>query len=276
MQRKTGVLMPLFSLRREGDAGIGDLKALEEWIGWAADHHVGFLQLLPVNALGEDDAPSPYSAISSVALEPLYLTLERIPGIESPLPPYREDLPPTILPGGPDYVDYTRVRTYKHYHFQRAWRRFSESEEFVAQRAEFEAWVREQGDWLEDYSCFRVHSIAFGTTAWWNLPLQDTDMARRIVRDSAEAWDQLRYQQWLQWLCAREWSMVRRWADEKGVLLMGDVPIGISVASADVFFERYLFDMDWSGGAPAEGNFAEDPLLLNGDKIGVFHFIVGM
>jgi 4-alpha-glucanotransferase len=86
MPRLTGVLIPLFSMRREGDAGIGDLMALEEWIHWAADHKVGFLQLLPVNAVGEDDAPSPYSAISSVALEPLYLSLERIPGIESPLP----------------------------------------------------------------------------------------------------------------------------------------------------------------------------------------------
>ena len=53
--------------------------------------------------------------------------------------------------------------------------------------------------------------------------------------------------------------MVRRHADARGVRLMGDVPIGISVASADVFFRRYLFDMEWSGGAPAEGNFAEDP-----------------
>ena len=68
LQRLTGVLMPLFSLRREGDCGIGDMMALEEWIRWAGAHGVGFLQLLPVNALGEDDAPSPYSAISSVAL----------------------------------------------------------------------------------------------------------------------------------------------------------------------------------------------------------------
>ena len=80
--------MPLFSLRRTGDAGIGDLTALEEWVDWAAAHGVGFLKLLPVNALGEDDAPSPYSAISSVALEPLYLSLERIPGMPGQLPPY--------------------------------------------------------------------------------------------------------------------------------------------------------------------------------------------
>ena len=259
MPRLTGVLIPLFSMRREGDAGIGDLMALEEWIHWAADHKVGFMQLLPVNAVGEDDAPSPYSAISSVALEPLYLSLERIPGMESPLPPYPEDLPPCQLPGGPNYVDYARVRTYKRYYFKRAFERFEYEPAFAELRAEFENWVAEQGEWLQDFADFRVLSIAYGTNAWWQWPVQDTDVARRIVADSDASRSQKRYQEWLQWLCAREWAQVRAVADARQVHLMGDVPIGISVASADVFFERYLFDMNWSGGAPAEGNFAEDP-----------------
>lgn len=259
LQRMTGVLMPLFSLRREGDGGVGDLAALEEWIDWAADHDVGFLQLLPVNALGEEDAPSPYSAISSVALEPLYLTLERIPGMETPLPPYPQDLPPLQLPGGKHLVDYARVREYKRYHLRRAWVHFCREVSLAALREEFEAWVAEQGSWLDDYACFRVLSMTFATTAWWTWPVQDTDMARRVVAESPEAQEQKRFQQWLQWLCARQWAEVRERADARGVLLMGDVPIGVSVASADVFFERYLFDMDWSGGAPAEGNFNDDP-----------------
>lgn len=259
MPRMSGVLMPLFSMRREGDAGIGDLAALEEWIHWAAAHRVGFLQLLPVNAVGEDDAPSPYSAISSVALEPLYLTLEQVPGMELPLPPYKADLPPRQLPGGDDYVDYARVRAYKRYHLKRAFSRFESESQFDAERAEFDAWVIEQGAWLQDFSTFRVLSIAFGTNAWWLWPVQDTDVARFIVESTEDARAQRRYQQWLQWLCAKQWLHVRAVADACGVYLMGDVPIGISVASADVYFERYLFDMNWSGGAPAEGNFAEDP-----------------
>lgn len=258
-QRMKGVLMPLFSLRREGDAGIGDMTALREWIGWAADHGVGFLQLLPVNALDEDDAPSPYSAISSVALEPLYLSLERVPGMETPLPPYPEDLPPTQLPGGRDFVDYARVRSYKRYHLIRAWKHFRDEEEYAPLRREFEDWVVAQGRWLDDYAVFTVLARAFGTHAWWSWPVQDTDIARRLVEANPETQEQKHRQQWLQWLCAREWAEVRALADEKGVLLMGDVPIGVSVASSDVFFERYLFDMDWSGGAPAEGNFTEDP-----------------
>ncbi len=259
MERKTGVLLPLFSLRRAGDAGIGDLAALEEWIDWAASHGVGFLQLLPVNALGEDEAPSPYSAISSVALEPLYLSLERIPGMPQERPPYPANLPPLQWPGGRDLVDYARVRTYKRYWFRQAWAHFQYDAGMEALRAEFEAWVQKQGRWLDDFTTFYVASFAFGTIAWWLWPEQNTDVVRRLVNEGSESRGQKRYQQWLQWLCAREWAGVRALADEKGVLLMGDVPIGVSVASADVFFERYLFDMDWSGGAPAEGNFADDP-----------------
>ncbi len=251
--------MPLFSLRRNGDAGIGDLQALEEWIDWAAGSGVGFLQLLPVNALAEDDAPSPYSAISSVALEPLYLTLERIPGMPENRPAYQEDLPPLQLPGGRDLVDYARVRAYKRYWFMQAWQRFEQEEEYAPLREEFAMWVQQQGLWLEDFCTFLVAGFGFGSIAWWLWPEQNTDVVRRIVNDCADSRAQKRHQQWLQWLCAREWSRVRAHADEKGVLLMGDVPIGVSVASSDVFFERYLFDMEWSGGAPAEGNFAEDP-----------------
>lgn len=259
LERKSGVLMPLFSLRREGDGGIGDLLALEEWIDWAADHSIGFLQLLPVNTLGEDDAPSPYSAISSVALEPLYLSLERVPGMVTPLPPYPEELPPLQLPGDADLVDYARVRRYKRPLLRQAWKNFKEDAQYEPLQGEFHAWVAEQGSWLVDYSIFRVAAIAFGTTAWWEWPEQNPDALRRWAHDSAQARDRMLYHQWLQWLCAREWAVVRAHADARGVLLMGDVPIGISAASADVFFERRYFDMDWSCGAPAEGNFAEDP-----------------
>lgn len=259
LQRLTGVLMPLFSLRRCQDGGIGDLRALAEWVRWAAEHGVGFLQLLPVNALGEDDAPSPYSAISSVALEPLYLALEDIPGMPLPLPPYPEDLPPLQLPGGRDLVDYERVRRYKRELFRKAWERFRNDADFESQREEFAAWVIGQGSWLDDFATFQVASMAFGTSSWWKWPEQSPDQIRRMVIDSAEAADQKSCQQWLQWLCAQQWGRVRALADQLGVLLMGDVPIGISVASSDVFYERYFFDMDWSGGAPAEGNFAEDP-----------------
>src|SRR4051794_25659258 len=68
-----GVLAPLFALRRENDLGIGDLKALQEFIDWAAEIGFRLVQLLPINEMGGDH--SPYNAISSVAVEPSTLYL---------------------------------------------------------------------------------------------------------------------------------------------------------------------------------------------------------
>ena len=67
--RSAGILLPAFSPRRPGDLGIGDTRSFRDWIDWAADHQVGFLQLLPIQETGDDN--SPYNAISSIALEPL-------------------------------------------------------------------------------------------------------------------------------------------------------------------------------------------------------------
>ena len=80
-KRSAGILLPAFSLRRKGDLGIGDTLALREWIDWAAEHHVGFLQLLPINENGTEECP--YSALSSIALDPIYLAIEasEIPGL---------------------------------------------------------------------------------------------------------------------------------------------------------------------------------------------------
>ncbi len=258
--RMAGLLLPLFSIRRPNDAGIGDLAALEEWIDWAHDAKVKFLQLLPVNALGNGDAPSPYSAISSVALEPLYLTLERIPGITiDTTDKMPQNLPPRQLPAGDDLVDYSRVRYQKYRAIRAAWERFSNEEQFAPLREECKQWVQSEGPWLEDYATFKVASTLFNTHNWWQWPMQDPDGIRHVVASQEAAVKQKHYEQWVQWLCAREWKQVRDKADAAGVRLMGDVPIGISVASSDVFFERHQFDMNWSGGAPPEGNFAEDP-----------------
>src|SRR5262245_33982078 len=69
--RIAGVLAPIFTLTRQGDLGIGDTRALTEFIDWAAAHGFGLVKLLPVNESGPDN--SPYNAISAVALDPILL-----------------------------------------------------------------------------------------------------------------------------------------------------------------------------------------------------------
>lgn len=268
-KRLAGVVLPLFSLRRNNDHGIGDLTALRQWIDWAADAHVGFLQLLPVNALGRDECPSPYSAISSIALEPLYLSLEpwTVPGLEERVFNETEDTPPWEQPSGPDLVDYPKVRSWKMWNLRGAWHNFRTKPEYAGIMPKFREWVKEQGSWLEDFVCFQVLCDLFGTAIWWHWPEQDPARAKAIASDYEEEKD---FSRWLQWLCEKQWEFIRIYADERNVKLMGDIPIGVSLSSSDVFFERHLFNTDWCGGAPAEGNYAADRLRPNGARTGAF------
>src|SRR6201994_356089 len=81
--RLAGTLVPAFALRHENDFGIGDTEAVRQAIAFCAEQKLGLLQVLPINETGDDN--SPYNAISSVAIDPVYLHLtpELIPGLQA-------------------------------------------------------------------------------------------------------------------------------------------------------------------------------------------------
>lgn len=265
VKRSAGVLLPAFSPRREGDLGIGDTRAMSEWMHWAAAHKVGFLQLLPINETGSDD--SPYNAISSVALEPLYLTMEDVPGLSAEeLDTARANLGNEVI--GDRLVHYATVRTMKRTLLEIAYAHFPQAAS-IAEKQEFENFQREEAAWLQDYTLFRwLMDRARGSEAWdlWPKDFSDPERARsywqsqRIKQGDAVVRERTFYA-WVQWLCFRQWRALRALGDELGVKLMGDIPIGISYYSADVFFQRENFDLEWCGGAPPETMFKHDRFI---------------
>src|SRR5947207_15826260 len=123
-----GILAPLFALRTEDDLGIGDLKALKEFIDWVTEIGFTLVQLLPINEMGGDH--SPYNAISAVAIEPT--TLHLTPG--SPEDLTQQDFDEVVaefdlerMRKGP--VKYSRVRRLKMALLKKAYRRFAERNE---------------------------------------------------------------------------------------------------------------------------------------------------
>ncbi len=252
-----GVLLPVFSIRRETDLGIGDTAGLRGWVDWAAAHEVGFLQLLPVNENGADE--SPYSSISSVALDPVYLALD---GADLPwIGP--EDLAAARRRLGDALhaarVDYPRVREVKRHLLELAWARFCETPDPKA--AAFARFRSEEAAWLDDYCLFRVLMERHGAgLSWdeWPEECRTPEAARAwaaVARETDSGTHEYRigYFAFVQWLCFTQWRELRRHADERGVLLMGDLPIGVSWHSCDVFFGRDGFHLDWCGGSPPEG-----------------------
>jgi 4-alpha-glucanotransferase len=264
-KRQAGILVPAFSARREGDLGIGDTQALHEWVDWAADHGVAFIQLLPVNENGPEE--SPYSAISSAALDPIYLTLdeERIPWLaadEIARIGVRADAAQAA-----DRVDYPAVRAVKRDLLELAWSKFDEAGAALAK--EFAVFRKQEEDWLEDYSLFRFLMEHHGETLTWDkwpescrTPEKAAAHIQKLRRGDREGVDyRLGYYAFVQWLCHRQWQALRAHADRLGVKLMGDVPIGVSWHSCDVFFQRDEFHLDWCGGSPPEGMGQSDPFF---------------
>jgi 4-alpha-glucanotransferase len=263
--RLAGILLPAFSPRRDGDLGIGDTEALRQWVDWAADHGVGFIQLLPINENGPDE--SPYSAISSSALDPIYLTLDgqRIPWLgEGEFSSAR-----VLLGDARDAlrVDYPAVRRAKRNLLELAWTRFDDAggdlhEELAAFRVQ-------EADWLADYCLFRLLMEMHGDELSWDRWPRECRTPRRAreylemlrLRDAAGIDYRLGFFAFVQWLCHRQWDALRRHADVRGVMLMGDMPIGVSWHSSDVFFQPEEFHLEWCGGSPPEGHHIHDPFF---------------
>jgi 4-alpha-glucanotransferase len=260
-----GILVPAFSPRREGDLGIGDTLALREWIDWAAKYHVGFIQLLPINENGADE--SPYSAISSVALDPIYLAMDatEIPGLtQADVENARHQLGDAVEN---KTVNYPTVRRVKRRLLELAWSRFDEAARLISE--EFAQFKNDEAEWLDDYCNFRYLMEYHGESLMWNQwpeNCQTPTGARQFIAelkqsDGAMVDYRFGYFAFAQWLCFRQWKALRTHAEMRGVKLMGDVPIGVSWHSCDVFFERDEFHLDWCGGSPPEGMGQTDPFF---------------
>ncbi len=261
-KRLAGIMIPAFSPRREGDLGIGDTLALREWIDWAAEHQVGFIQLLPINENGTEE--SPYSGISSTALDPIYLACEvgEIPGLRLvDIANARDQIKAARCS---PLVNYHAVRAVKRNLLELAWSKFEDAPQ--AQVEDFAGFRQAEEEWLGDYGLFRFLMEIHGeelTWDQWPASCQTPESAREFVaglrRQDAEQVDyRIGFFAFVQWLCFRQWLALRAHAEARGVKLMGDVPIGISWHSCDVFFAREEFHLGWCGGSPPEGMGQDD------------------
>jgi 4-alpha-glucanotransferase len=264
-QPLAGVLAPLFALRGEADLGIGDVGALREFVGWAADTGFGVVQLLPVNAIGNDN--SPYNAISSVALEPTTIDISAVPELDAAEISFlTEQTDLEALRQGP--VAYPQVKAVKRKLIERAydlfltrsWRRNN------ARARAFRRFVKANASWLEPYALFRALMEENGGSECWDTweKSQRTSrtawhwLARRTTAHRRTLERSMRFVMFEQWIAWTQWEELKSDAEKLGVALMGDVPFGVSYYSADVWNSPELFNLGWSGGAPPEPLFTDD------------------
>jgi 4-alpha-glucanotransferase len=267
-QSHAGILEPVFAIRTEEDLGIGDTEGLRQMIDWCRRHRLGILQTLPINETSDDN--SPYNALSSLAIEPTTLAVS--PAHLPDLPPARfQELAPASLLAElrSGRVNYPKVRALKRRLLEAAFDNFLQRQfNLETERAnQFRAFLTENADWVTEYALFRVLMEENGNTPAWH----DWTPEHRVPR-TARTWllslaekrrDALLRKQlffmYVQWIAFSQWQALKAYGTARQVYLMGDIPFGVSRCSADVWANRTIFNLDWSGGAPPEKLFKVDP-----------------
>ncbi len=238
-ERSGGILLHPTSL--PSPYGIGDLgPTARQWIDWLAGAGCKLWQVLPLGHTGYGD--SPYQCFSAFAGNPYLISPELL--VEDGLLAH-EDL--TEAPSFPSHhVDYGTLIPWKLALLHKAFEHFTSQNH--ALRLEFERFRQEQTTWLEDYALFMALKEKHGGQAWnhWSEDLRQRqktalDKARRELADSVSRFA------FYQFLFFRQWMALKAYASERGIHIIGDVPIFVAYDSADVWAYPHLFHLDREG-----------------------------
>ena len=245
IKRRAGVAVALFSLYSSKSLGIGELPDLKLLINWCELTGMSLIQLLPMNDVGFNFRP--YDAQSMFALDPMYLSLQELEGIDSK--PFVKDIKKLqeLFPTGVQRVNYG-IKTAK---LTLLWKIFKSID--ATRIPAFRSFIKENAFWLDDYALFKVIKEKNNERAWeeWDQALKDRDKEALLSFQKNNS-DILTFQQWLQWQLFEQFSKVKKYAQKKKVFLVGDLPFLVSRDSADVWAHQKYFKLELSSGAPPD------------------------
>jgi len=258
--RAAGLLVPLFSMPSTRSWGIGEFPDIVAFAPWMREAGLRVLQVLPLNEMAPGQS-SPYSALSAMALDPVFLSVPAIPDFQAM---GGEDALDTAERGmlahvrASSGVDYRAVRTLKEQALRRAFRHFVEHEwvHDTERAARLRAFIADQSWWLDDYAVFRAAHHLSGEQAWrdWSPGIRDRQSSA-IAHLRRESGQEVLYRQYLQWTAQTQWLGARGQAAP--IRIAGDLPFGVATDSADVWGNQALFSFDGTVGAPPDA-FSED------------------
>ena len=259
--RKSGILLPVFSL--PGAYGIGTFsQEARDFIDFLKEAGQSCWQILPVGPTGSGD--SPYQTFSTFAGNPYFISLEDLIG-QGLLT--AEECGEIALEGqeGAGRVDYGLLYERRGILLRRAYGRSRHAE-----TDDFRRFCSDNAYWLPDYCLFMAVKGAHageGLDEW-------EDPIRRHEPEAVLAWtehlrEEIEYQGWLQYEFFRQWKALRAYAAERGISIIGDVPIYVSRDSADFWTHPDLFQLDGTGrlsavaGCPPDGFSADGQVWGN-------------
>ena len=261
-RRRAGLLAPLFSCPSTRSWGIGDIGDIAPMTRWLAGAGQRVLQLLPINEMATGQQ-SPYSAVSAMAIDPIYISLPGLSdfvavGGESAFS--ESDRSELARVRGDAHIDYAAVRRLKNRALRLAFDRFYDLEwtRNTDRRGAFQVFLASQAWWVEDYGLFRALLESNENRSWSEWP---EALRRREPTSIDEArrglFREVLFYQYLQWIADGQWRRARESAAAHRVALFGDLPFMVDGNSADVWARQQQFRLDASVGAPPDAFSAE-------------------
>lgn len=251
--RGSGVAIPMFSVRSEDDLGVGEFLDLKLLIDWAVESGLHLVQLLPVNDTSVHGMwwdSYPYSSLSVFALHPLYL---RVQALSDNIP---EDIKLEIQKAkveldGKD-VDYEATMAAK---LSLARKIFAREKDSILSSSSFQKYLSENEEWLKPYAAFCFLRDFFETSdhsQWGRFSQFSKDKLEKLISKDSLHYEVICFHYYIQYHLHQQLSEASNYGRKKGVILKGDLPIGVDRNSVDTWVYPTLFRMNTSTGAPPD------------------------
>ena len=259
MSRAAGILMPISSL--PGKYGIGCFsQEAYDYVDWLKDAGQTFWQILPIHPTGYGD--SPYQSFSTFAGNPYFISLEALidEGVLT-----KEECDSLDFGSNPSDIDYARLYAARYPLLRKAYQRSD-----ISRNPEYQKFLEENRWWLSDYALFMALKDFFGGICWNQWP-EDIRMRWGYAMDyyRRELYFDIEFYQYLQFQFFRQYWQLKHYANEKGIQIIGDIPIYVAMDSADTWAHPELFQLDENNtptavaGCPPDGFSATGQLWGN-------------
>ena len=259
-----GTLIPVFSLRSKGSFGVGDFGDLKMMIDWIAETNQKVLQILPVNDTTSTHTWTdsyPYSAISIFALHPQFADLRQLPAIKDrkkaeDYEALREEL------NALKQIDYERVNNAKTEYL----RIIFKQEGGEAMKTDgFKEFLKENEHWIAPYAKYCSLRDKYGCVdfAKWKGNEQWNEADRNALLDpKTKEFKEVAFYYYVQFILNNQMRAAHEYAMARGVILKGDIPIGVNRNGCDVWHEPQYYNLNSQAGAPP------DAFSINGQNWG--------
>ena len=249
-----GIAIPVFSLKSENSFGVGDFGDLKRMIDWAVSTQQKVIQILPINDTTMTHAWTdsyPYNSISIYAFHPMYADIKQMGTLKDKSAAAKFNKKQKELNGLPA-MDYEAVNQTKWEYFRLI---FKQEGEKVLASGEFGEFFNANKEWLQPYAVFSYLRDAFQTPNFREWPRHSVYNAQdieKMCRPESVDYPHIALYYYIQFHLHLQLVAATKYAREHGVVLKGDIPIGISRNSVEAWTEPYYFNLNGQAGAPPD------------------------